>query len=182
MRHQETKRCVRPRWFPIRVAGSLCSMKAICSHESCGVLYPSAGSLLGTIIATVASGAWLAAVTQPCQGQPVPRVGDHFDGRRVTADGRLASFPRETCPTFNRYKYGLEDANDYVGSPDGVDLARRYARRDVAYLLGSDTDPCAPNLDTTCAAAAHGASRRERGERYFHYLQLVIGREVGRHH
>lgn len=106
----------------------------------------------------------------------------YFDERRMTADGRLAPFPRETCPGFNRYKYGLEEANEYVGSPDGLDLARRYARRDVTYLLGGeDTDPRAPYLDTTCAAQSQGASRRERGERYLRYLQLLVGPEVGRH-
>ncbi len=53
----------------------------------------------------------------------------------------------------------------------------------MTYLLGGeDTDPRAPYLDTTCAAEAQGASRRERGERYFRYLQLLIGEEIGRHH
>ena len=107
----------------------------------------------------------------------------YFDDRRVTADGRLAPFPRAACPTFNQYKYGLEEANEYVGAPDGLDLARRYARRDVTYLLGGeDTDPRAPHLDTTCAAAAQGASRRERGERYTRYLQLLLGAEIGQRH
>lgn len=107
----------------------------------------------------------------------------YFDDRRVTADGRLAAFARAACPSFNRYKYGLEDANEYVGSPNGLDLARRYARRDVTYLLGGeDTDPRAPYLDTTCAAAAQGASRRERGERYARYLQLLLGAEIGQRH
>jgi hypothetical protein len=107
----------------------------------------------------------------------------YFDDRRVSADGRLAIFPRAACPSFNRYKYGLEDANEYVGSPNGLDLARRYARRDVTYLLGGeDTDPRAPYLDTTCAAAAQGASRRERGERYARYLQLLLGAKIGRRH
>lgn len=107
----------------------------------------------------------------------------YFDDRRMTADGRLAAFARAACPSFNRYKYGLEDANEYIGSPNGLDLAHRYARRDVTYLLGGeDTDPRAPYLDTTCAAAAQGASRRERGERYARYLQLLLGAEIGQRH
>jgi pimeloyl-ACP methyl ester carboxylesterase len=107
----------------------------------------------------------------------------YFDDRRVTAEGGLAAFPRASCPSFNRYKYGLEDANEYVGSPDGLALARRYAQRDVTYLLGEeDTNPRAPYLDTTCAAAAQGASRRERGERYVRYLQLLLGAEIGQRH
>jgi len=100
----------------------------------------------------------------------------YFDDRRVAADGSFAPYPRAVCPEFNRYKYGLEDANAYVGSPDGLALARRYAGRDVTYLLGGDDrDPQSSSLDRTCAAEAQGAFRLERGQRYVRALRLVVG-------
>ncbi len=105
----------------------------------------------------------------------------YLDDRRITADGTLAPFPRATCPGFNRYRYGLENAIEYIGRPDGMALARRFAQREVAYLLGgADTDPKAPFLDTTCPAEAQGTSRRERGERFYRYMQLLVGPEAAR--
>jgi hypothetical protein len=111
----------------------------------------------------------------------------YFDERRVSGDGTLAPYPRTQCADFNRYRYGIEQLNQYAagaaaayGAPSGNGaLAREYGRRIVAYLLGeADADPNSDSLDKSCAAAAQGATRLERGKRYFRYVQVLLGPEV----
>jgi hypothetical protein len=111
----------------------------------------------------------------------------YFDERRLNADGTLAPYPREQCANFNKYRYGVEHPNHYAAkafaahtAQDGDDaLAREYGRRDVAYLLGeADSDPNSDSLDQSCAAAAQGATRLERGQRYFRYMRALLGPAV----
>jgi hypothetical protein len=108
----------------------------------------------------------------------------YFDERRVTADGTLAVFARDQCEGFNKYRYGAEQLNHYAaqafaaydGESASSALAHEYGRRMVAYLLGeADSDPNSDSLDKSCAAAAQGATRLERGQRYFQYLQTLLG-------
>jgi pimeloyl-ACP methyl ester carboxylesterase len=82
----------------------------------------------------------------------------------------------EACPSLDRWKYGLEgDVPPYVTmAPDA--LERRYAQRDVIYLLGTaDVDPRHPALDTSCAGEAQGPFRYARGTYYFRMLQAREG-------
>lgn len=114
----------------------------------------------------------------------------YFDDRRLNGDGSLAPYPREQCADFNKYRYGVESPNHYAaealaayGSATPEALAREYGRRVVAYLLGeADSDPNSDSLDKSCAAAAQGATRLERGERYFRYVQALLGPEVRKMH
>ena len=108
----------------------------------------------------------------------------YFDDRRLDADGELVPYPRERCADFNRYRYGLEEPNEYGagalaaygGAQRAEAMARAYGRRDVAYLLGeADSDPNSDSLDRACGAAAQGATRLERGQRYFRYVQALLG-------
>lgn len=101
----------------------------------------------------------------------------YFDAMRPTASGEFALFDATACPSFNRWKYGLEDLPDYVsnsGDAGSADvLESRYARRDVSVLLGgADCDPQHPALDRSCAARAQGAHRLERGLAYARYMAL----------
>jgi len=111
----------------------------------------------------------------------------YFDGRRVDGDRGLALYPREQCEDFNRYRYGLEQPNEYgaaalaaFGGGDAAGaMAREYGRREVAYLLGeADADPNSDSLDRSCGAMAQGATRLERGRRYFRYVQALLGPEA----
>jgi pimeloyl-ACP methyl ester carboxylesterase len=100
----------------------------------------------------------------------------YFDGDRPQPDGRFAPFAEAaSCPSFDRWKYGLTGAPAYVGS-DGAALERQYAARDVVYLLGTaDTDPNHRLLDRSCAGMAEGSYRYARGLAYFRYLQAREG-------
>ena len=108
----------------------------------------------------------------------------YFDARRLDGGGALAPYPRERCADYNRYRYGLEQPNEYgaaalaeCGGMDGAGaMAHEYGRREVAYLLGeADADPNSDSLDTSCGAMAQGATRLERGRRYFRYVHALLG-------
>jgi pimeloyl-ACP methyl ester carboxylesterase len=106
----------------------------------------------------------------------------YFDERRPTEHG-FVTFPVRRCPGFDHYKYGLEAPNPYVASQTLQALMSHYARQQVIYLLGSlDADAAHPFLDHSCAAEAQGPTRLARGQAYYRYLPLVLGREVMRRH
>ncbi|MFM0027252.1 alpha/beta hydrolase [Paraburkholderia madseniana] len=99
----------------------------------------------------------------------------YFDAMRPTASGAFAAFDAAACPSFNRWKYGLEELPAYAssdgeaGSADA--LESRYVRRDVTVLLGgADCDPQHPALDRSCAAQTQGEHRLGRGLAYARYM------------
>ena len=100
----------------------------------------------------------------------------YFDDDRPQSDGGFAPFAQAaSCPTFDRWKYGLAGAPAYVGT-DAAVLERQYAARDVVYLLGTaDTDPNHRLLDRSCAGLAEGPFRYARGLAYFRYLRAREG-------
>lgn len=99
----------------------------------------------------------------------------YFDARRPTASGEFKAFDAMVCPSFNRWKYGIEDLPAYAssrGHADSADaLESRYARREVTVLLGgADCDPQHPALDRSCAAQTQGSHRLGRGLAYARYM------------
>ena len=99
----------------------------------------------------------------------------YFDAMRPTASGEFVAFDATACPSFNRWKYGLEDLPAYAssdGDSSSADaLESRYARRDVTVLLGgADCDPQHPALDRSCAAQTQGEHRLGRGLAYARYM------------
>lgn len=88
-----------------------------------------------------------------------------------------------TCPTYNSYRYGLNQLNAYMHRVGPQKLAQQFSRRHVIYLLGSaDNDPRSTSMDKTCGAMAQGANRLERGERYWAYLPSVFDSDVHTRH
>jgi pimeloyl-ACP methyl ester carboxylesterase len=92
----------------------------------------------------------------------------YFGDERPLANGTFADFAdTAACPQFNHWKYGFAgDLPPYVATvvTNGIPaLEGRYARRDVAYLVGSnDNDPNHRFLDKSCAGEAQGLNRLTR--------------------
>jgi pimeloyl-ACP methyl ester carboxylesterase len=80
--------------------------------------------------------------------------------------------PTDACPDFDRWKYGLSDLPAYANGWSPNQLAARYAKRNVTYLLGEeDTNPAHPALDNTDDARCQGPHRRARGEAFYAALK-----------
>lgn len=85
---------------------------------------------------------------------------------------RPVPFDTASCPSFNDWKYGMQNLPDYVGERGAQQLEQAYVSRDITYLLGQqDTDPNHPALDKSCEAETQGAYRLIRGHNYFDYLK-----------
>jgi hypothetical protein len=111
----------------------------------------------------------------------------YFSNDRPRPDGSLApfsAFAAGSCPTFNHWKYGPIDPPRYVADRSREAWQRRESQfldSDVIYLLETaDIDPTEQDLDESCAAAAQGSQRLDRGRAYFRYLAGRRG-EPGRH-
>ena len=84
-----------------------------------------------------------------------------------------------TCPSYNRWKYGMTDLPPYAARQDAAALETRYAARDVVYLLGTlDTNPNHPVLDKSCMGETQGPYRYARGHAYFASLQTMFGAKL----
>lgn len=102
----------------------------------------------------------------------------HFTNERFNGAG-FAAFDAAACPDYNRYRYGTEGMVRYAGNLDGAALFRRYAARDVTYLLGTaDNDPEHRSIDKLCGARAQGSFRLERGRNYIRYERHLAGSNI----
>ncbi|GLK88955.1 alpha/beta hydrolase [Pseudomonas turukhanskensis] len=102
----------------------------------------------------------------------------YFDQQRWQ-NQRLQTAASTSCPGFNRYRYGLDKLPAYATQHtlSAQQLFRRYAQRDVVYLVGSDDDnPDARVMDRSCSAQLQGATRRQRQVNYVAYEQQ-LGRQ-----
>jgi pimeloyl-ACP methyl ester carboxylesterase len=73
----------------------------------------------------------------------------------------------ESCPKYNKWKYGMERRPPYLAKSTADELERRYVSRQVIYLLGAlDVDPDHAQLDKKCMAEAQGPTRYARGHSY----------------
>ncbi len=102
----------------------------------------------------------------------------YFDGQRRVA-GALDQFAipdLTSCPSYNEYKYGLDDLNSYMAFTGRDQIRAQYPRRNLLYILGAkDIDTDSPVFDSDCAAMLQGENRLERGRVYFNYLQHYFG-------
>lgn len=91
--------------------------------------------------------------------------------------------PRQRCPGFDSWRYGVHHPNAYASHSTPQEMRRRYAERRVTYLVGSTDDrPNATGLDRTCAARAQGADRVERQVNYLNALPRFFGPQVTERH
>lgn len=109
----------------------------------------------------------------------------YLDGKRCVK-GEIDHFevPDFTdCPAeYNKYKYGLENLNDYMAATGAAEIRSQYQRRELIYLLGNEDDnPDSCSLDNTCMAKLQGRHRLERGIIYYNYLLAHYEGEVQNH-
>jgi pimeloyl-ACP methyl ester carboxylesterase len=77
-----------------------------------------------------------------------------------------------SCPGYNKWKYGMDDRPAYLAQPSIAELEKTYVSRRVIYLLGTrDTNPQHPALDRSCMAEAEGPYRYARGHSYAAVMQ-----------
>jgi hypothetical protein len=101
----------------------------------------------------------------------------YFTRDRPKDEGaRIGPYDPGQCPDFDHYKYGLDQMPADLrgleprGRAGAVELARRYAQRNVTYLLGqADNNPEHRLLDKNCEAEAQGSTRLARGRGYLSY-------------
>ncbi|MCS3418142.1 hypothetical protein HX875_17010 [Pseudomonas yamanorum] len=87
-------------------------------------------------------------------------------------DGAFAPVVSILCPSYNRYRYGIEAAPAYLQMQHltGRQLFTRYAARDVTYLVGAqDNNPTSRVLDNSCGANYQGETRLQRQLTYVGY-------------
>ena len=95
---------------------------------------------------------------------------------RAVASSTFAPFDAGSCPTFNRWNYGMQtEVPPYVSSQrSAAQWEADYLKRDVVYLLGTEDDAAdADGLDRSCGAEAQGPTRYARGlafDVYIHHL------------
>lgn len=99
----------------------------------------------------------------------------YLDANRPTPTG-FAPLPGKHCPGYNQYRYGLERPPAYLVSQglDAKQLFRRYAARNVTYLVGErDTHAASRIMDHSCGAEAQGRDRVQRQLGYLRYERFV---------
>ncbi|MFJ4344335.1 alpha/beta fold hydrolase [Pseudomonas sp. NPDC089401] len=95
----------------------------------------------------------------------------YIDDNRLQ-DGAFKPVVAGRCPGYNQYRYGLEQAPDYFVRQglDAQQLFRRYATRDVTYMVGAlDNNPESRVMDRSCGAALQGVTRVARQLNYLRY-------------
>ena len=99
----------------------------------------------------------------------------YFTPERPQGDG-FAMYDQKLCPSYDDYRYGMQNMVPYAGTMAGSDLFHRYLQRRVTYLAGtSDNDPNHRVLDKSCGAEAEGPTRITRARGYWHYEHYLAG-------
>lgn len=86
------------------------------------------------------------------------------------------------CPTYNHYKYGLDNRYGYSVTISTDEINHNILSRPIMFLLGTADNKRDWGLNKSCEGDAQGSNRYERGLLYKHHLQsLSMDRESYRH-
>ena len=92
---------------------------------------------------------------------------------KLNSKGEIQEIPREEfvdCPSYNKYKYGLEDLYGYAENLPPHIVRTRLLTRPVMFVLGMADIDRGWSLDKSCEGDAQGKNRYERGLLYKHHL------------
>ncbi|RZO02762.1 hypothetical protein EKG40_25985 [Pseudomonas moorei] len=102
----------------------------------------------------------------------------YFDDNRIQ-DGAFSPVTTVICPSYSRYRYGLEGAPTYLQAQHLSDqqVFARYAARNVTYLVGEkDNNPNSRVMDSSCGANFQGRTRVERQLVYVAYEHFLANK------
>jgi pimeloyl-ACP methyl ester carboxylesterase len=74
------------------------------------------------------------------------------------------------CPSYNKYKYGLEELYGYAETLSPQLIRTRLLTRPVMFVLGTADTDRNWSLDKSCEGKAQGENRYQRGQLYKHHL------------
>ena len=78
------------------------------------------------------------------------------------------------CPSYNKYKYGLEELYGYAETLSPQIAQTRLLTRQIMFLLGAADTDRDWGLDKSCEADVQGKNRYERGLLYKHHLRSFV--------
>nr|WP_315418462.1 hypothetical protein [uncultured Pseudomonas sp.] len=99
----------------------------------------------------------------------------YFEDSRLQ-DGAFKPVVTIMCPSYSRYRYGLDGAPAYLLKQHltSRQVFARYAARDITYLVGAqDNNPTSRVLDSSCGASYQGGTRLDRQLNYVSYEQFL---------
>jgi len=87
-------------------------------------------------------------------------------------------FDERSCPSYNRWPYGLAGRQGYAEKESTLELKHQLAARPTTYLLGGRDVLPLDGFDTSCAAMAQGPTSLARGRAFAAY----VNQRLGAHH
>jgi pimeloyl-ACP methyl ester carboxylesterase len=124
---------------------------------------------------SVTSDAYLVGVFGPTIRYVSANPGSYayLDNKRWNGSSfqPLSGTDLTNCPTYNDWKYGLDNRNAYTSQLTVQEQRDQFEHRLFHILAGDeDTDPAADDLDVTCQGSWQGAHRLERAQRFYAHL------------
>ncbi len=96
---------------------------------------------------------------------------------QINPKGEILETSREEladCPSYNKYKYGMEDLYGYAETLSIQTIRTRLLTRPVMFLLGVEDKDRGWSMDKSCEVEAQGKNRYERGILYRHHLNQFV--------
>ena len=78
------------------------------------------------------------------------------------------------CPSYNKYKYGLNELYGYAETLSPQIVRTRLLTRQIIFVLGTADTNRDWGLDKSCEADVQGKIRYERGLLYKHHLRTFV--------
>ena len=82
------------------------------------------------------------------------------------------------CAGYNRYRYGLENLNSYMGQINIDTIRYRYSSKNINYLIGNEDN----GGTSYCESTVQGEGRYQRALVYYNHLMSQFGENVIENH